>query len=895
MSYLPYVEEKADHWEKIAGDLAADAALDRGPVHAAELRRRERKRLYAYLSSSVRGDHTLLDIYAPLWERRPQGLRPHASNPAAMWRTFPEYEEACKEIDDDLPTSRVPTSERHQNFRIGHMWHCRRCWKYSEAKWGEPPPVAELKRALLPGWTDPGRWSLDPGCYQRLQIHFIRTGYEPRVDPKAVPARGRQRNPPNVYEEYDKMVDYLESLESLPFHVLSKGDFQPPPLASGLLAVVRDSDRRAWEREGVEYPVRPCWNGKMSGVNDMLYDWHFRMAGVDSATRLLKDLRTSRTCPQLGVCGVDERLATEVCGQWKPIGTTCGPSIAGCIKTSENSRQRSPTDLSVGRPTEQHTLPELLLADGRHDLPRLCENSLGDGVPASACNTECGGRASLHREARTDPSLGQSITRWQPPDVARRACPGEQMGHRTPLHGPQTQADMEAKRSEIDGNVHVALEYVRRASKSDPIYLSVTDMSKYYLYLALGRKAQKLTYFSDPRYEMHWGGKQDPPLHWKGRRRGRFGRWRHFLTCPFGLKPLVAYSSAISGEIGQMLIALGIPNNFFIDDDLQVKRGKLASQGAAVVAEAVMSWLGFIAKAAKRQGPARVLKYLGFIFDLDKGELRVTPEHRADLLGRLLALRDSQAITPNELSRLCGKLNWVAQVMWGGVTFIRNILNLMRPLDGEELPELIALTAAANRHLEHWIERLQDPEWEGSWIIPSDHQLPVVTFKSDASGDKMWGYYYCGRVYWCSPMEDELPTTHIQYRELLPLAHAAEHLGALWANQIVRVGVDNSTVAYAMNKGSSPDEWMQALLEKVAVASRKHHFVFIAVHVDRRFNYLADMCTRFQVLQEFESVLPAGVRVPDDPGRLLSACPVGSPVGSSVVFSLPLKLAAVAV
>ena len=58
MSYLPYVEEKADHWEKIAGDLAADAALDRGPVHAAELRRRERKRLYAYLSSSVRGDHT---------------------------------------------------------------------------------------------------------------------------------------------------------------------------------------------------------------------------------------------------------------------------------------------------------------------------------------------------------------------------------------------------------------------------------------------------------------------------------------------------------------------------------------------------------------------------------------------------------------------------------------------------------------------------------------------------------------------------------------------------------------------------------------------------------------------------------------------------------------------
>ena len=57
---------------------------------------------------------------------------------------------------------------------------------------------------------------------------------------------------------------------------------------------------------------------------------------------------------------------------------------------------------------------------------------------------------------------------------------------------------MEAKQSQIEDDVRVALEYVRHASKIDPIYLSVTDMSKYYLYLALGRKAQKLTYFSDP-------------------------------------------------------------------------------------------------------------------------------------------------------------------------------------------------------------------------------------------------------------------------------------------------------------------------------------------------------------------------------------------------------------
>ena len=244
-----------------------------------------------------------------------------------MWRTFPEYAEACKEIDDDLPTSRVPTSERHQNFRIGHMWHCRRCWQYSEVK---------------------------------------------------------------------------------------------------------------------------C----------------FRMAGVDSATRLLKDLRTSRPHAQLGARGVDERFTTGVHGEWGPIGTTGSPSIAGCIKTVENSRQRRrSTDLSVGHPTEQHTLPELLLADGRHELPRLCENSLGDGVPTPACNTGSGRRASLHRGARAElPQVVQAVTRRQPPDIARQASPGVHMGHRTPLHDPLTQSDMEAKQSEIENDIHVALEYVHRAS-----------------------------------------------------------------------------------------------------------------------------------------------------------------------------------------------------------------------------------------------------------------------------------------------------------------------------------------------------------------------------------------------------------------------------------------------
>ena len=85
---------------------------------------------------------------------------------------------------------------------------------------------------------------------------------------------------------------------------------------------------------------------------------------------------------------------------------------------------------------------------------------------------------------------------------------------------------------------------------------------------------------------------------------------------------------------------------------------------------------------------------------------------------------------------------------------------------------------------------------------------------------------------------------------------------------------------------------MQGLLERIAESSRRHCFVFVAVHVDRRFNYLADLCTRFQVLQEFNDYLPDGVSVPDKPGRLIRTCRTGSPCSSSRVFSLQLELSA---
>ena len=70
MRRLPYVTETVDKWERIAGAKTWDAARTGGATHVAELRRRQRKQTYIYLSSLVRGDHSLLSVWDPLWRQR---------------------------------------------------------------------------------------------------------------------------------------------------------------------------------------------------------------------------------------------------------------------------------------------------------------------------------------------------------------------------------------------------------------------------------------------------------------------------------------------------------------------------------------------------------------------------------------------------------------------------------------------------------------------------------------------------------------------------------------------------------------------------------------------------------------------------------------------------------
>ena len=778
-SFLPRGEASLTSWERIMGAKLPDPRVHGGVTHTAEVSMRMRKRTWQYMSSWIRCDQTLHSIWDPLWRKTPVGLKPCASNPAAMWRSFPRFEDAVAAIDDNLPTHGCPTAQRWRNWQVGHMWHCDRCRHYSAQLHGAPPSD-ELYGAMEDGWVDPGGWSLDPDCYQRLQIHYIRTGFEPPLDPAVPLPRGLHPNPKLVFDEWAGTTKYLTKLDSFSFNVLTEGRFTPPPITSPILPVIRPADMAKHIATGEPYKVRPCWNGKTSRANSVFLPWRFAFAGVNAAVRLLEE---------------------DGCA-WNPV--------------------------------------------------RQLEASWGLRPP----------QVSRSAAVAPEPAAEESV-----PEAAAGEC-----GVWRPLSLLLNSTDL---------------------NDDDLIWLFVQDLTAYYLYLALGERTSRLTWISDPRRESQWKGSGAPPADWAARHGPggkpgyRCGRYRRFLTIPFGLQPAVAYSSAISGEMSHMIVAWGIPNNYFIDGDLGAVRGKRRALRAKDFCKRLAEWLGF-AVSPKSEGPCRILKYLGVIIDLERRELRADPRAVAALLETLQGVLTAGSVNAKELQRICGRMNWVAYVMYGAATFIRNLYTLLGTSESDE--QVLRLDEPAKRHVTWWISHLSDPTWKGSRLIPRRLQTPVVTFKSDASGGgaMMYGYVYNGVLHWCTPDEGALGVTHIQFRELMPIVHAAAEYGVTWSNCIVRVGCDNVSDCYAINRHSSPDPALQLLLEELAELQELYSFLLCASHVDRRFNWLADMCTRWSCLQDFEAGLPHGVSVPLE--LCARVCRARCPGSGSVVYSLPLKL-----
>lgn len=259
----------------------------------------------------------------------------------------------------------------------------------------------------------------------------------------------------------------------------------------------------------------------------------------------------------------------------------------------------------------------------------------------------------------------------------------------------------------------------------------------------------------------------------------------------------------ISTAIARAVTAAGYPTRAYVDD-LSVVSRAVDADAAEAAFDAYNGLAGTVKSVEKRlkAGPAgTVKKYIGFIFDIERSEIRIPDDKLQEIRDQLDAMITAGTVSRKAIDELAGLLQWAV----GAAPRLRPFVTPLR---------LLAQRRKGPGPIPRPIMRdlifLRDilAEYNGRSMLPTTLAPPTATIYTDASRSG-WGYCIEGMNAhafgtWAAA-QDEI---HINVLEAV-VAVAAVRTAIDAGHRYIHVYTDNSVTQAALTRGStqSPHVW----------------------------------------------------------------------------------------
>ena len=195
-----------------------------------------------------------------------------------------------------------------------------------------------------------------------------------------------------------------------------------------------------------------------------------------------------------------------------------------------------------------------------------------------------------------------------------------------------------------------------------------------------------------------------------------------------------------------------------------------------------------------------------------------------------------------QLQSLAGRLNWACQVVYGGHTFLRRILDAIASLTSSSAR--YRLTSDFYADLLWWHHFLV--VFNGKCLFLN--YKPLVEVQTDACYEAAGAYFGGDWLYYNFTAESRaLVDLQINYKETLAVVMAAERWGPAWSNKHVIVGCDNQAAVAIINKGSTSNSFVMHFLLKLFWISALYNFHNTARYVEGCKNVIADVFSRMHI------------------------------------------------
>jgi hypothetical protein len=260
--------------------------------------------------------------------------------------------------------------------------------------------------------------------------------------------------------------------------------------------------------------------------------------------------------------------------------------------------------------------------------------------------------------------------------------------------------------------------------------------------------------------------------------------------------------------------------------------------------------------------PCQVLIFLGVELDSIKMMARLPLDKLMRYTKNVEDNLGKEKITLRDLRSLIGQLQFATLVVCPGRAFLRRLINLTI---GHKVPQyFIRLTKVAKLDLVMWHKFLSGYNGKTFMYPPHEADSDLIHLYTDASKHGFGGTYGSQWIQGIWP--SHWLRFHIAIWEIYPILALVETFGHKFANSKIIFHCDNESVVEIINKQTSKDPHIMAIVRPLVLKLLILNTRFCSVHIPGVNNIVADAVSRFQetpaLLHKFQ-MQAHPVRIPD--------------------------------
>lgn len=309
---------------------------------------------------------------------------------------------------------------------------------------------------------------------------------------------------------------------------------------------------------------------------------------------------------------------------------------------------------------------------------------------------------------------------------------------------------------------------------------------------------------------------------------------------PFGASKSPSIFQCLSSAVCRIMKAkFNILVISYLDDFLIISNSYNECKSALQKLLFILRQLGFHINYSKIDGPAQKLIFLGVLIDTGEMTLSLPDRKLADFHGLLQTFQNKRRATKRQLESLIGSLNWASQVIQGGRSFMRRMIDLKNTLKNHSDKALLNSDFSAD--LEWWLKFMKT--FNGRTCILDNK--PISSLQCDACSEGggatfLGDFFY---INWTLDMPDVAPL-HINLKETIIIVIAIFKWASFLENKRVIIYTDNVTAKSVINKMTSRNPVVMVYIRFLFYMQAVYNFSIFAIHIPGKFNTLADACSR---------------------------------------------------